>query len=103
MKTKKLTFTTQFVVIVSAILLVANMILGFLLTSQSKTAMKTLMDERMLDISNTAAAMLDGDALKSLKAEDKDTPAYQKVNDTLAYFQNNIGLKYIYRNTPKSP
>lgn len=96
MKTKKLNLTTQFIGIVSALLLVATIILGFLLANQSKTAMKILMDGRMLDISNTAAAMLDGNILKALKAEDKGTPGYQKINDTLAYFQDNIELKYIY-------
>ena len=95
MKTKKLTLTTQIIGLVSILLLVATIILAFLLANQSKTAMKTLMDGRMLDMANTAAAMLDGDVLKSLKAEDKGTPGYQKINDTLACFQDNIELKYI--------
>ena len=77
-------------------MLAVNAVLGFVLSTQSKTAMKTLIQNRMLDIANTSADMLDGDALKSLKAEDKGTPAYQKINDTLAFFQENIELKYIY-------
>lgn len=79
-----------------AVLLAANALLGFMLTGQSRSAMKVLIQNRMLDISKTAADMLDGDKLKALKAEDKGKPDYQQVNDTLAYFQNNIDLKYIY-------
>lgn len=78
------------------LLLVANAILGFVLTNQSKTAMKTLIHSRMTDISKTAASMLNGDELKRLKKEDYDTPEYQKGLKTLAYFQENIELEYIY-------
>ena len=88
--------TLMFIALVAVFLLAVNATLGFVLNSQSKTAMKTLIHKRMLDISNTAADMLDGDKLKSLKAEDKGTPDYQQINDTLAFFQNNIDLKYIY-------
>ena len=70
--------------------------------TSSKKSMLTLIQNRMLDISNTAAAMLDGDELKNLKKEDKGTVEYQKVNDTLAYFQDNIDLRYIYCVTAKS-
>ena len=84
------------IVVVAVFMLAANAFLGFILSNQSKNAMKTLIQNRMLDIANTAADMLDGDVLKSLKAEDKGTAGYQQVNDTLAFFQNNIELKYIY-------
>ncbi len=84
------------IIIVAVFMLAVNAVLGFVLSTQSKDAMKILIQNRMLDIVNTSADMLDGDALKSLKAEDKGTPAYQKINDTLAFFQENIELKYIY-------
>ena len=81
---------------VCIILVLINAILGFLLTKQSANSMRTLISERMLDISNTAASMLDGDALISLTAEDKESDAYQEVLSTLTHFQDNIELKYIY-------
>ena len=88
--------TLVFIALVAGVMLAVNAVLGFVLSNQSKDAMKTLIQNRMLDISNTAADMLNGDELKALKAEDKDTPAYRRVNDILAFFQNNIELKYIY-------
>lgn len=87
---------TVFIALAASLLLAVNALLGFVLIDQSKAAMKTLIQNRMLDIANTAADMLDGEVLKNLKAEDKGTPPYQQVNDTLAFFQDNIELKYIY-------
>lgn len=84
------------IALVLAIMLGANATLGFVLTDQSQAAIKFSLQNRMLDISNTAASMLDGDKLKALKAEDKETPAYQQVIKTLTYFQDNIELEYIY-------
>ncbi|MBQ6205917.1 MAG: diguanylate cyclase [Oscillospiraceae bacterium] len=78
------------------LLLSVNATLGVLLTRQSSQALISLIQSRMLDISNTAAAMLDGDSLSRLTADDADTKEYQKVMETLTYFQDNIDLKYIY-------
>ncbi|MBR0484715.1 MAG: GGDEF domain-containing protein [Oscillospiraceae bacterium] len=78
------------------LLVTANTIMGAVMAHLSRTAMKSLIHDRMLDISNTAAAMLDGDAMCQLTAEDKDSEEYQKAMDTLRIFQENIELEYIY-------
>ena len=82
--------------LVILLLLSVNATLGVLLTRQSSQALISLIQSRMLDISNTAAAMLDGDSLSRLTADDADTEEYQEVMKTLTYFQENIDLKYIY-------
>ncbi|MBO4422679.1 MAG: GGDEF domain-containing protein [Clostridia bacterium] len=79
-----------------AFLLVLNGTLGFILTRKAGVALTSSIRQHMLDISNTAASMIDGDVLASLKAEDKDTEGYQTIMKSLAYFQDNIDLKYIY-------
>ena len=86
---------TRILLITSVFLLITNIALGTALTRQSQKAMKTQIDERMLDVVKTAAAMLDGDVLERLTAEDKDTPEYQAVVDTLNRFRDNINLAYI--------
>ncbi len=88
--------TAWIIIITSVILIAANLLLGSVLVSSSQKSMTTLIQNRMLDVSKTAADMLDGDVLDTLKAEDKGTKPYQEINDTLAHFQNNIELKYIY-------
>ena len=50
----------------------------------------------MLDISNSAAGLLDGDIMGRLQAEDEDTPEYQQQLRILRTFQDNIELEYIY-------
>ncbi len=102
MNKKSISLTATLVIIVSILLLAVNILLGGILMTNSRKSMITLIHNRMLDIANTSADMLDGDELKSLKKEDKGTPTYQKINDTLAVFQNNIDLRYIYCVTIKS-
>ena len=79
-----------------ALLLLTNVLMGMTLMSMSKKTLREQIDQRMLDIANTAAHQLDGDALKDLKAEDAGTEAYSKALETLRTFQDNIELDYIY-------
>jgi sensor histidine kinase regulating citrate/malate metabolism len=73
MKRRTLSFRTRILIIISLFLLSANAVLGTIMLHQSKSAMKTLIQQRMLDISNSAADLLDGDALAVIEAEDRDT------------------------------
>lgn len=93
---KRLNRTTLYIVAICVFLLAVNVSLGFVLTRQSSAAMRSLIEDRMLDVSNTAAALLDGDTLEALQAEDKDTPEYQNVLRMLTSFEENIELEYIY-------
>ena len=93
---KKPRRSTVYLIVLGVFLFALNILLGFFLIKQSDDALRTQIGERMLDVSNTAAAMLDGDALAILEAEDADTPAYQNVLKTLTYYQDNIELEYIY-------
>ena len=93
---KRLGFRARIILMTAAFLLVSNLALGAVLMQQSRKAMKTLIDERMLDVANSASAMLDGDVLDRLTAEDEGTPEYEEVRNTLNSFRDNINLKYIY-------
>lgn len=93
---KKLSRTTVYIIAICVFLLAVNVFLGLVLTRQSSGAMRELIEKRMLDVSNTAAAMLDGDVLESLQADDKGTPQYQDALKTLTCFEENIELEYIY-------
>jgi signal transduction histidine kinase/CheY-like chemotaxis protein len=96
MARKKMSLRTRAILLVALFMLATNLALGAVLLHQSRRAMKEQIDARMLDVVNTAAAMLDGDVLDRLTAADKGTPAYQAVYDTLARFLDNINLDYIY-------
>ena len=63
---------------------------------RSKSMMKTLINNRMLDIANTSADMIDGDALDAISEETIGSPEFNKIYNTLKVFQDNIDLEYIY-------
>ncbi|MBQ7502984.1 diguanylate cyclase [bacterium] len=93
---RNLSSTFRYLGITMIFLIIVNTTLGVLLTSYASKTIRNLINTRMLDISNTAADMLDGDILRNLSPKDKGTPEYESVMKTLTYFQNNIDLKYIY-------
>ena len=78
------------------LLLLTNTLMAFTLSTLAKKNLREQINQRMLDVSNTAAYMLNGDELEELKAEDKGTESYNKALDILRAFQENIELDYIY-------
>lgn len=88
--------SSKYLVLMIVFLLVVTISLGYLLMRQAKHSIISLMETRMLDISNTAAAMIDGDVLETVTPEDKGTDGYERIMRTLTYFQDNVDLKYIY-------
>ncbi len=96
MEKRKRDITSILFILVAVILLGANIASGLLLMEQSENAMKNLMQNRMLDISNTAAYMIDGDALEAITGRDESNSDYMKIYNTLDSFQRNIDLEFIY-------
>ena len=83
--------------IITCIFLVAvNGILGTLMIMQLRDTLKTQIRERMLDVSESAADLMNGDELEKLRAEDRGTEPYEKAMSTLKVFQDNVKLAYIY-------
>ena len=56
----------------------------------------TLIRKSMLNVSNTAADLIDGDALGSFTEDDVGSPAWNEIYDTLVAFQDNADIEYIY-------
>ena len=81
---------------ITSALLVLVVALGVVLTHQTGSMLTSLIQNRMLDISKTAADMLDGDTLSKLTKDDSESEGYRQSMRTLTYFQDNIDLKYIY-------
>ncbi len=96
MKKRKILQSAKYTIIISIFLLIVNFLLGYVLMKQSRASMTTLMNERMLDVSNAAAASLDGDLLASIGENDMGSEAYNEIVMELRLFQDNIDLAYIY-------
>ncbi len=93
---KRSRFSRQIIIVVSIFLLAVNGCLGVILIAQSKNALQSMLHKRMLDLSNSAAALLDGDVLESLTKEDEQTKPYQDSLAILRAFQEQVELRYIY-------
>ena len=93
---KKYDRVTKYTIIICIGLIIFNIVFGYVLSAVAIKAMRTQINERMLDISNTAAAMLNGDDLVMITSDDYGSAEYERVMKTLSYFQDNIELEYIY-------
>ena len=95
-KKKKSSLSAQMAIAVIVLIIAANAILGFFLMNRTKNVLKAQISERMLDLANTAAAMIDGDDLEKLTPDDKYSYKYKYIEEILTVFQDNINLEYIY-------
>ena len=100
MKVRKISLTKQILIINVVVLLVATLVLGIFSTIRSNSTMEILIKQRMLDISNTAAAGIDGDELEILHEQGADYEYYDVALDRLAVFRDNTDLEYIYLMKP---
>jgi methyl-accepting chemotaxis protein len=98
MKVRKISLTLQILVVNILVLLFATVVLGTVSTKQSKVIMQELIRQRMLDISNTAAASVDAEVLETITEDDvvNQTEAYQTIINELAIYRDNTNLEYIY-------
>ncbi|MBO4678613.1 MAG: methyl-accepting chemotaxis protein [Lachnospiraceae bacterium] len=96
MKVRKISLTLQLLLINVVVLLVAVVILSVASINQSTESIKVLIENRMLDLSNTASAQLDGDFLGSMSEDDTDSEEVAAQLDILGAFRDNTELEYIY-------
>ncbi|MBQ3281239.1 MAG: diguanylate cyclase [Eubacterium sp.] len=95
-KSSKSSFTTQYIILFGAVFLLANIVLGIVLHEQSTQMVQTLIRKSMLNVSNTAADLIDGDAIGALTKEDVGSEPYNIIYDDLTVFQNNTDIEFIY-------
>ena len=95
-RANRMSVTAKYVLLVSALMLLTNIVLSSVMIHQFRSTIQTLVRRDMLDISNTAAGLLDGDVLGELKEEDVGTPKLEDIRHQLAVFQDNVDIEYIY-------
>ena len=83
-------------VIVMVLFLAAHIFMSVSLISIAKKALQDQADQRMLDLSGTAANLINGDELEKLTADDTETESYKSIYKLLHSFQESIELDYIY-------
>lgn len=90
--------TTKYLIMICTVVFAVNLVMGIVIAHQSKEALVTQINAMMLNVSNTAAASLDGDMLESVTADDKASGSnnYNEIMDTLTLFLDNADVTYIY-------
>ena len=96
MKVRKIRITFQIVIVNVIVLLAAIIILGIVSINQSTKSIKILIENRMLDLSNTAAAGLDGEYLSNITEADVGSDKYNSQLKYISVFRDNTELEYIY-------
>ena len=104
MNKRKAPLTLIVVLIVTSFLLVIDIALGIVLVNTSSNSTKSILDNKMLELAQTAARLVDGDEIASLQPSDKDDPncvAYTHNYDILSKFktsgnEHGADLAYIY-------
>ena len=92
-RANRMSVTTKYVLLVSALMLLTNIVLSSVMIHQFRSTIQTLVRRDMLDISNTAAGLLDGDVLGELKEEDVGTPKLEDIRHQLTVFQDNVDIE----------
>ena len=100
---RKSSISTIIIMSICAVLFIVEIVAGSLLMTRSIGKMKAIIQTKIMEISQTAAAFLDGDEIKSLTIADKEnnTEKYSKPYNILSLFKtnnvdDNAGLAYIY-------
>jgi len=93
---KGISYTTRYLILLGAILLVANIILGAVLIQQSISTIQSMVRKSMLSVVTTASALIDGNDLGALTEEDIGSPSYNEIYDQLSAFQKNVNIEFIY-------
>ncbi|MBR6390351.1 MAG: hypothetical protein IKS16_03320, partial [Lachnospiraceae bacterium] len=90
--------TTKYLLMICSVVFAVNLVMGFVIAQQSKEALATQINARMLNVANTAAASIDGDMLKAVTADDKaaGSESYKEIMDTLTLYLENSDVTYIY-------
>ena len=91
MKTGKINFIMALVLLLATII-----VMGVVLMTMSKNALREQVEGRMLDVSNSAAAQLNGDELKTISPLEREREEYQRAYNILHNYKDNIKLEYIY-------
>ena len=99
---KKVRTSKRNFILALALLLLTNIMMGVTLMAMCKKTLSEQIEQRMLDVANSASAMLNGDDLSSISPTDRDTEIYQTAYDILHKFKDSIELEYIYAIAPKN-
>ena len=96
MKTHKMGIFKQLFLYLAVLLLLGNVILGFLAYHRSEKALFQQIQSNAKNIAQCAAMNVSGDVLQGIKMGDEQTEEYETIIQELVLFRDNADIEYIY-------
>ena len=103
MKVRRISITTKILVVVAALLLVSDAVMGLVLINRAKNAMLNQINDKILAISDSAASNFDPELLATYTEDDIGTQKQQDILDALVVFRDHANIEYIYTVKAESP
>ena len=100
MKVRRVSISTQLFIIMTLLVIIANVVLGVFLYKRASSIMMSQIRENAANLAACAAASVDGSVLDLIEEGDEETEAYQAVLEDLILFRDNAGIEYIYTVRP---
>ena len=85
---KRISLTAMSIIVISFFTVALSGVLGTVLTAQSVHKMKDMVSSKTIELASTAAALLDGESIKNITAEDAGTKPYQDAITILRKFKS---------------
>lgn len=95
MKTRKLSLSKQLMLFISLLVLIGDIIMGFVLFNQVSNTLLEQTQTNAINIASTASSMIDGEVFEALVNEYSEENANYVYNQ-LVPFRDNSGVEYIY-------
>ena len=100
MKVRKLSIALKLAVIVAALLIVTDLVLGIVMYNKASASLTEQIGSNALNMANSISARLEKsgytDALATFKPGDEGTEEYKILQDELTVFFENSGCEYVY-------
>lgn len=93
---KKMSFTMRYVFAIGVMLLAADILLSGMDYFRNISTIRALVNKSMMNVTSTAAGLIDGDTLGALTEDDVGSEAYNDILRDLSSFQKNADIEFIY-------
>ena len=96
MKVRKLSMTVKLIVILLAMLLVSDVVLGIIIYNRSYSSLESQIHTSAENTAKCVAASVDGSLVSQIEDGDQESEAYQGLHEPLTMFLDNAGVEYVY-------
>lgn len=102
MKVRKLSMSARIFILVAALLLVSDIVIGVLFYTRTKSLLTQQVLDNTLSSAKIAAGQVEAKSLHSIEFGDDSSDGYKKVLEELRGIRDVSGIEYIYAVKPSN-